>query len=769
MKKLFQIILLFYFCNLLAQTDYSTNWEDFYSYNNVKDFTEANNTIYALVDNAIFVYDIESKEISKFSSVNGLTGETTSSIFYSQENNKIIIGYETGMLEIIDKNNNITISNEIENFNYSGSKSINNITEFNNKLYLSTSFAVVVYDIQKLEFGDTYFIGNNSSELVINDIGIFDNQIYAGTASGLYTANLEDPNLIDYSNWTQEVTGAITAVEVFNNQVFYSKGKNLYTASNTLITSLSSNINSLKFSNDYLAISTNNSVHLLDSNLNEIITHTPDIDVTINTSFILEDELYIATDKKGILQSNINTIDDYNEIYPDGPSDNQAFSIAAKENQLWVVYGGYDASYTPLNGHYGWSHYSYGEWFNNDYDDFSVENLVHVTFDYSNTDKVYISSWGASNPNDVSNTGGILVVENNEVVDFWNYTNSELENVYLPAYPNYITTRINGSEFDSQGNLWIANAWVDERVKKYSSNGNWSSFDMAETITNEALGLNELAVDSSNTIWIGSRRNGVLVFNENSGQKLSLTTEVNSGSLPNLNVRTVKVDSSNRVWIGTSQGLVVYYNGYNIFNETIYDAESVIISEDGTAQQLLGDQVVNSIVIDGAENKWFGTSSSGVVQTSPDGTTVLQEFTTSNSPLPSNEITKIAVDTSTGKVYFATANGIVAYDSNVSTYSDSLTEVYAYPNPSTKTNEYITIDGRYDEHLPNGTNVKILDSAGNLVYETNVEEGDELYGGKVVWDKRNLAGRKVASGVYIVLLSANDHTETATTKIAIIN
>ena len=44
-----------------------------------------------------------------------------------------------------------------------------------------------------------------------------------------------------------------------------------------------------------------------------------------------------------------------------------------------------------------------------------------------------------------------------------------------------------------------------------------------------------------------------------------------------------------------------------------------------------------------------------------------------------------------------------------------------------------------------------------------------LSGGKVVWDKTNLAGNKVASGVYIVLLTNDDASENAVTKIAIVN
>ncbi|HFS67044.1 MAG TPA: hypothetical protein ENK67_02410, partial [Flavobacteriia bacterium] len=130
---------------------------------------------------------------------------------------------------------------------------------------------------------------------------------------------------------------------------------------------------------------------------------------------------------------------------------------------------------------------------------------------------------------------------------------------------------------------------------------------------------------------------------------------------------------------------------------------------------------------------------------------------------------KIKVDNSTGKVYFATSNGIVAFNANVAPFGDQLSTTYAYPNPATKNDEFITIDGLNGKHLPRGTNVKILDSAGYLVYETNVVEGQELKGGKVIWNKRNLSGNSVASGVYIVLLTLPDTGETSVTNLAIIH
>ena len=46
-----------------AQIDYSDSWEDFFSYNNVKDFVKVDNMLYALSDNAIFTYDDTTQEI----------------------------------------------------------------------------------------------------------------------------------------------------------------------------------------------------------------------------------------------------------------------------------------------------------------------------------------------------------------------------------------------------------------------------------------------------------------------------------------------------------------------------------------------------------------------------------------------------------------------------------------------------------------------------------------------------------------------------------
>ncbi len=758
MKKKFQILFFYLITTAVwSQVDFSNNWEDFYSYNNVKDFIKTENQIHAIVDNAIFRYDIVSGELTKISSVNGLSGETTSSLYYSNTYNKLIIGYETGLIEIIDEDGNITILKDIVNFNYSGNKQINNITEYNGKLYLSTSFAIIVYNIDKLQFGDTFFIGDQSSELIINQIKIANNTIYAATENGIYTAAIDNPNLIDFNNWTHYFSGNFSTIEIFNNQVYVSSNRSLYKIVDNnlqLQKNYPQTIAALKASEEYLALATQRYVYVIDVNDTEKLNYVSNTNqpfyYNLNAAYFEDNTLYLGTKEFGILKSASENIPNFEEIHPDGPISNLPFSISIKEGHLWVVYGWHDTAYAPRNGRYGVDHFNGENWFSIPYSNIGVSDLVRVTFDPNNIEKVYISSWG----------GGMIIVENNEVITHWTYLNSGLE----------WRTRINGSAFDTDGNLWIANGWVDNKIKKFDTEGNWTGFDMTSVMTSGALGLNELVIDKTSNIWIGTRRNGALIFNENGNQKRALTTEISNGALPDPNVRAIEVDDNNRIWIGTQKGLVVLYNPATVFTESIVETEPVIIlDDDGIAKKLLGDQAVNSIAVDGANNKWFGTNSGGVLKTNPDGATTIHNFNTSNSPLPSNTISTIEIDKTSGKVYFATSKGIVAYNSKVSEYGDSLPEVYAYPNPSTKNNEYITIDGRNGTHLPEGTNIKILDTAGNLVYETNLIESQELNGGTVLWDKTNLAGTKVASGIYIVLLIDNDTQETAITKIAIIN
>ncbi|MBT3547313.1 MAG: hypothetical protein HN487_06460 [Flavobacterium sp.] len=776
MYKTLLIFLIFSTSSVVAQSDYSDAWEDFYSYNNVKDFVKVENMLYALSDNAIFTYNFITQETEKLSSVQGLSGETTSAIHYSVETDRLVIGYENGLLEVVDSDGSITISADIVSFNQTGEKSINDIFEYQEKLYVSTSFAIVEYDITELEFGDTFFIGNNSTDVSINEIAVFNDRIYAATENGIFYADSNNPNLIDFNNWNT-ITLAnnnFKNITVFNNKLYTILNSQLYEVNEMneleFITDFSSTVTGLKESSTNLSVAFDSSVIVYDTQLIQTFQNSADsdFDYTLNTAFVENNQLFLATNQFGVLSSTSLEVIAFSEIHPEGPVSNDVFSVTANNNHLWAVYGGYTTTMAPIQPNLGYSHYDGENWYTEEnIAENSFPGLVDVSLDPTDENKAYISSFGFTNRINTYKTGGLFVVQNNEVTNFYNNLNSPLEDI-LPTNPSNVTIRISGSTFDAQGNLWLANLGRNNELKKFS-NGSWSEFNISAGKPNASFGLSEIVTDRYNTVWIGTRGDGVIAFNENGNRVRGLTATPTQGSLPNLRVLSLASDADNRIWIGTISGLVVFNNASGIFDADVLDAQPIIILDDGTPRKLLGDEVVNTIAVDGANNKWFGTANGGVTYTNPNGQTTIANFSSQNSPLPSDRIVKIAVDKETGKVFFATDKGIVAYKSSVAPFGDSLGEVYAYPNPVRKFHNTVTIDGRNGTNLPKGTNVKILDVAGNLVYETNVVEGEQLQGGKVIWDKTNLAGNYVASGIYIVLLANEDATETSTAKIAIIN
>ncbi|HKJ07348.1 MAG TPA: two-component regulator propeller domain-containing protein, partial [Flavobacteriaceae bacterium] len=575
MKKILQLLILFFYTITWSQQDFSNYWEDFFSYNNVKDFVKTGNQLTAIVDNALFIYNTNTKQYQKLSTVQGLSGQTTSSLYVNQSNNTIIVGYENGLLEIIDKDFNITVATNIRDFNFIGSKAINAITSYNNKLYLATSFAIIEYDLENLEFGDTFFIGNQSSEIKINQIEIFNNKIYAATENGIFYAEVNNNNLVDFNEWTQIGSGNYPKIKQFNNQLFIAQNRNLYQLINgqlSLVKSYPSTIVNLSASSTNFTITTARSIYVNNKSNTQVYTYTSTSSsstyFTAQKSYVEEGTIFIATKEFGILKSTVNTIENFTKIHPEGPFSNSVFSINAKDNHLWMVYGGYGSAYAPNRRRSGVTHFNNGSWTNIPYNNINVYGLVNVTFHPENTDKVYISSWGA----------GMVIMENNEVKTHWTHLNSGLESLTLTSNPNYVSIRINGSNFDENGNLWIANAWVNNKIKKYTPSGEWYSVDMSSVFTNPALGLNELKIDKTNTVFVGSRRNGLLAYNENGNKKRALTAEFSNGSLPDLNVRTIQPDNNDVLWIGTLKGLVVLYNASQIFEGNV-NTEPVLITE----------------------------------------------------------------------------------------------------------------------------------------------------------------------------------------------
>lgn len=215
------------------------------------------------------------------------------------------------------------------------------------------------------------------------------------------------------------------------------------------------------------------------------------------------------------------------------------------------------------------------------------------------------------------------------------------------------------------------------------------------------------------------------------------------------------------MWVGTDIGPFLFNNLSKVYDANYTCSRVKIPRADSTnlADYLLVGEKIKAIAIDGANRKWLGTESSGVYLMSENGQQTIQHFTTSNSPLLSNDILSIAINPSTGEVFFGTGQGLISYQSDASEANSTFGNVYAYPNPVRQGfTGVITITG-----LVENTQVKITDINGNLICET-VSNGS-----LATWDGKDVHGRKVNTGIYLAICANEDGTLSTITKILVIN
>ena len=373
--------------------------------------------------------------------------------------------------------------------------------------------------------------------------------------------------------------------------------------------------------------------------------------------------------------------------------------------------------------------------------------LSHISVNPKNNKEVYICSMFS---------GLLKLVDDVPTVLLTPATTAPngLENIEVPGNPNDI--RVNNSEFDKAGNLWLTNDLVTKALKVLKANGQWQSYSLAPILP-KLPNFGKLVIDKNNTKWMASR-DGVYAFNENGGNFKVISEGSDNGNLPSREVRTIAIDNRNQLWIGTNKGLRVLSSIDRFNSEGQLTANPIIILEDNVAQELLYQQFITSIEVDGANNKWVGTANSGVFQFSSDGQKTLQRFTIDNSPLPSNTINDIDINPVTGEVFFATNQGIVVFKGISTDGNDDLRDVKVYPNPVRPGfSGTVKITG-----LLNKANVKITDISGNLVHEVISE------GGTIEWDTTAFGKYKVASGVYMIFVAAPDGVETTVKKVMIV-
>ena len=755
--------ILLLFCSAIVYSQYA-GWSSFYSYNQITGVVGANDgLVYGLAENSLFSYDPTANEVVPITTVNGLLGDDINTLSISD--NYMMVGYQNGMLGVHNlTDGSVVLDNSIDrNITIPGNnKAINSFLLKDQTLYISANYGISSYDFVNNRFIDSYFFGVNNSQIQVNQTALVGTSLYAATEEGLYKASTDDPNLVLESAWTKIASGQWKAIGLVNNTLLGIVQSGETSICNALINDVaverhreSGTLLWVDVNEDALILSFSNKILSFDADqlVSTLATATGNLSgQKFSSATQLGGNLFIGTSGSGLLLHNPS---ETRVVSPSGPLRNDIFDLSVvADNEMWIAHGAFSQSYNPypLNA-YGISRLSEEGWQNLPYSSLSgALSIVSVVPNPNDTSQVFACAMHQ----------GLLEINNGVVGTLWNHTNSGLESLdpnELGENPNYRSVRVRDVAFDSEGAMWSITSYVAKGLKKRSVDGNWQSVDLLPVLSSpkRAAGYSKLEISPNDEIYFGSSSSGLIGYAEINGTPVLRSIGV-AENLPAEDVRSVALDYDDNLWIGTTNGLRVLYGASRMFTQEV-SASTVVLEEGGNVGELLANQNIKAIEVDGNNQKWVATDGAGVFLFTEDGKKTIHHFTKENSPLPTNFIQNLAYDNQSGKIFIATSSGLVAFQGNAFAPSETLENIEVYPNPiRPRYTGPLTIRGLQADCV-----VKITDIVGNAVYETTST------GGSVQWDMNSFSGKRVRSGVYLIFVTTKDGMDSSVEKVMIIN
>jgi Two component regulator propeller len=737
-------------------------WREHLPYNSAIDLAAGDGRVYCATPYSLFSVNLADNSIERFSRVTGLNETGINAIQYDAASEKLFIAYSNSNIDIIYRNDIYNVP-DIKRSTIAGDKNIYNVYPLGKNYYLSTGLGVIVIDAEKYEVKDSWFMGTGGSYKKVNGFTSDGTFFYAATEEGLKKAAINNSNLANHNSW-QLISGinglslgACQNVFTVQGKVILQKNDSLFVQNGTTWNFfyadgwpiVSSNTSSNKILLCQRFPNTPGRVTILNADASVFRTLPASGSISFpRKAIMLNNDPWIADQFGGLSHQFASS---YEQYKPNSPESTASGEMTVYNNVFYATAGEVNDSWNyQFNGN-GFFVFKEGSWDNiNRFRFPKIDSLLdYITIAIDKRDEtVWAGSYG----------GGLLHVKSGPTFDIYK------QNFIGPAIGDPTSYRVSGLSFDNENNLWVSNYASSQPLKVLKADGNWVNFTIPFFITENATA--QIVIDDNNYKWIVSPKgNGLICYDH--GNSIDNTNDdrwklyrigAGNGNLPSSDVTCVAKDKSGFIWVGTADGIGVIQCPQEVFTGQSCDAIWPIIQQGNFSNYLFKGEEVRSIAVDGADRKWVATKS-GVWLINATGEKVIYRFTEDNSPLLSDDVKKITINGKTGEVYFATLKGICSFRSTATEGRETNSNVLVFPNPVPPNfTGTIAIRG-----LVNNAIVKITELNGRLVYQTRA------LGGQAVWDGRDYKGRKISSGVYLVLVSDDGRTENTATKIVFIS
>ena len=690
---------------------------------------------------------------TQYTKVNGLSDINITLLRYDPVSQYMLIVYENSNIDLWQNNRCVNMP-DIKNRNSTGSKKINQVLFHQGLMYLATDFGIVVINPTKREIKETYTLEKAGTLLAVNALALWGDSLVAATNNGIYRASINDPILQDMSRWQAMLSNnTLNALHAFtlNNNLYVSTANMVYQYTNGNISAMyASNrtIRRIRTGQNRFYVCEGNDVGRAVNVIspNGVVL---DSNTTVNAYDAVEvgNDYWVADYWQGMtrIQGGVAGIFRPNAVY-----DNSCYNLSIYNNKLFVAAGG-ERSWIYAFNTGGFSQYDQGTWtwYNRFAGIGAMDTMTDITDVAVDPRNGYLYA--------ASFRSGLLEIQPNNTCTVYKDNGYVQSTIGDPG-----AFRLVNLKFDRQNNLWMSNYNATEQLVVKKADGSWQKFGFP--YSGGERSASQIEIDDAGQKWVLAPRGiGVFVLNDNNSidnlndDKIrKLTTGAGYGNLPSNDVYSIAKDKNGKIWIGTGDGIAIFHCPESIFSSGGCDAELKIVQYDLNAGLLFQREIVKTIAVDGANNKWIGTNN-GVWLISDDGEKIIHRFTKENSPLPANEINKIVVHPNTGDVFIATNAGLISYRAEATEGAKTQNNMRVFPNPvPSQYSGQIAIEG-----LTENADVRITDAAGRLVYRCTAT------GGRAVWNGKTYLGEKPHSGVYFVFASNNDGSQSKSTKFVI--
>ncbi len=749
-----------------------------------KTLANAGDRLYVADQSSFYYYDKVLNTTQRLSWREGLSDVGVSAVAYDSASRQVIVAYQNGNLDLLQPDGRVKNVTDILRKNVQTAKTITQIQTYNGLAYLASNLGLIVVDLARLEVRDTYSnIGPGGQAITAYATAVVHDTIYASTSAGVLRGRISSAvNLLNYQSWTKELPNPAVPGDNAEQLLTYRghvygqiRFRGVYCLSGTgaargwrvLNGSYGDIVRRLRPSRTGLLISFDNAdLRSFNPTTAAVSTVLPRAAIG-NFAYDMVREAdgtsYVASLDRGLLRFAPGTSSNPEVIRPNSPATANAYGLLADAatNSVAVFSGGYSGDNGLQFGRRdGFYEYQNNQWTNytstNHPSASSFPNLLDMSHGARTPDgTLYVASYG----------NGLLQWQG--LGKFRQFTAGQpgvpLRSSLDPEASNLDYVRVPDVAADPGGNyLWVVNRHQRTRVSglfRYQPSADkWTVAPWFDGSDN----LDRVVVDNYGNPWATQSRKGgagVVMYDTTSRQGFSFGTATTSGL-----VYGIARDRTGSIWIGTADG-VSYYGDPSQVSRALATGAAVpgfslpyVRRGTGSGYPVLFNTVVRCIAVDGANRKWFGTPS-GLWLFSPNADEALLHFTTDNSPLPSNSIVDVAVNDKTGEVFVATDGGVVSYQGSASLTEGEPSCAEVYPNPVLP--DFVGQVGI--RGLVNDAYVKITDVAGHLVYSTRAA------GGTVTWDLNDAQGRRVRSGVYLVLTSDAEGKNACVSKVAVLS